>query len=145
MKKIIVSKRNAEIANATTITEREVRNEVANLLQEFHHLGSDGAEARGIIEMYGSQGEFWANKNWLINAMANHPDYNGRLQIVQENVPVKRHVNFDEIRSFMEWCRSNRNGQSEEAVNAWRVMREVLAPFTSMYDVDFDSIEAIEE
>jgi len=68
---------------------------------------------QGLWKMFGVNGSFWASKGWIIDAMKNHPDYNGNYQIVLHNQDMHRYMNDNAIRYFRAYVRRYVNDNAE--------------------------------
>ena len=57
-------------------------------------------KGNGLDKMFNENGIFWKQKGWLINAMKNHPFYNGNYQIVIPCISFSRGINTNIVKEF---------------------------------------------
>ena len=60
-------------------------------------------DCEGIDEMFAPNGIFWRNNGWIVDAMKRSPYYNGNLQLVIRDTPMRRYINDAEIGKFYDW------------------------------------------
>ena len=58
--------------------------------------------------------EWVENKGWMINLFRNHPNYNGKFQIVFDT-DYQRNCNRDALRAFADYLRNKSNSLKKEA------------------------------
>ena len=87
----------------------KIKGDVTELLEKY--LDVNIRSGYGLKLMLNPGGAFWRAKGWLIKAFANHPAYNGNLQLVMTG-DMSRGINCDGIRNFeayiWDWSRDNR-------------------------------------
>lgn len=105
-----------------TTEEREtLRKEIMELLQEYDYEPTE----EGVDSILD---EWVNNKGWMINMFKNHPNYNGKYQIVFDT-DYDRVVNRKAISHFANWVNDNRREVLQEykiSPFSYREIREIL-------------------
>lgn len=94
-------------------------------------------EETGLDKMFDTNGDFWKANGWLIQAFKKHPNYNGRLQIVIKDAPLRRGINLPDLRDFFRFCGNNLKQEKYYCdLNGNRLTQDEVADLCHRYDLE---------